>query len=143
MLFIPESKQDRERAHEYVDYCFDKGFPVNVTKYSPKRTKRQNRYIHCMLGIVAVETGHTIEEVKVNVWKAMVCPDIFYLGEDKLGKHFRSSKELTTSEMSVAISRWRFFCQTEIGIYIGDINDELFMTYCEQQIEKDKDFIEQ
>lgn len=141
MLFIPQSENDKQRAHEYVNYCFERGSPVNITRYSPRRTNRQNRYMHCIIGIVAVATGHTLEEVKQNIFKLLVNRDIFFLGEDKFGPKLRSSKDISTALMSTAISRYRFFCQTELGIYIGDIEDDLFMTYCEQQIEKDKDFL--
>lgn len=92
------------------------------------RTKRQNNYLHFLLGAVAVETGNTMAYVKQEYFKAVANPSIFavekkdaLIGETRVV--MRSSRELTTEEMNAAIDRFKRWA-AENGIYLPEPEDE-------------------
>lgn len=91
------------------------------------RTKAQNKYLHLILGVVAIDTGNTLAYTKDMYFKRLVNPGIFALRKEDtfLGPvvTLRSSKDLTTEEMSEAIDRFKRWA-AEQGIYIPEPEDE-------------------
>lgn len=92
------------------------------------RTKRQNSYLHLLLGAVAIETGTPLDYVKQEYFKRLVNPALFLRQrEDRLlGKAvpvLRSSRDLTTEEMNTAIDRFKKWA-AENGIYLPEPGDE-------------------
>ena len=92
------------------------------------RTKRQNSYLHLILGAVAVETGNTLDYVKQEYFKALVNPALFVRQIEDTFLHqqrnmLRSSRDLSTEEMSMAIDRFKKWA-AENGIYLPEPGDE-------------------
>ena len=97
---------------------------IELTEKQPKRSIKQNSYLHLILGYFATQTGDTPEWVKQQYFKKLCNPDIF-IGErhDRfLGtvKYIKSSAELTTDQMNMAIERFRNWAAAEAGIYLPD-----------------------
>lgn len=91
------------------------------------RTKAQNKYLHLILGVVAIDTGNTLAYTKEVYFKRLVNPDIFvqevndlYVGKVQV---VRSSADLTKETMSVAIDKFKKWA-AENGIYIPEPEDE-------------------
>jgi len=91
------------------------------------RTKGQNNYLHLLLGVVALETGNTLADVKEYYFKQICNSDLFHRQHfDKLGNcidSVRSSADLTKEEMSIAIDRFKRW-GAENGIYMPNPGDE-------------------
>lgn len=108
-----------------VDNLMDKGAVVELTERM-FRTPNQNRYLHLLIGVVAIETGNTIEDAKDYYFKRLVNPDIFCgVRSDKFGNnvdHIRSTTELTKEQMSIAIDRFKKW-GTENGMYMPSPED--------------------
>lgn len=109
-----------------VDLLLEKGSVVEVTEKT-FRTKNQNNYLHLLIGVVAMYTGNTLSFTKDVYFKKLVNPDIFcVMKEDKImGKVpvLRSSADVTTEEMSIAIDRFKRW-GSENGIYMPNPGDE-------------------
>ena len=109
-----------------VDSLLEKGAVVEMTEKT-FRTNNQNNYLHLLIGVVAMETGNTLEYTKEVYFKKHLNPDIFVVvKEDKfLGKALvlRSSADLTIEEMSTAIDRFKRW-GAENGIYMPNPGDE-------------------
>ena len=77
------------------------------------RSSSQNRYLHLLIGLVALEVGETVEYVKETYFKRLVNPSTFIVEKtDKLVgqvETLRSSADLTKEEMSVAIDRFKMW----------------------------------
>jgi hypothetical protein len=91
------------------------------------RTKSQNNYLHLLLGVVAMDTGNTLEYCKEWYFKRLVNPDVFitqkvdrYMGKVET---IRSSADLTKEEMSMAIDRFKRW-GSENGFYMPNPDDE-------------------
>lgn len=109
-----------------VDNLLEKGAVVELTEKAI-RSKGQNNYLHLLIGVVAMETGVTLEYAKQAYFKTLCNADIFlveipdpYVGKAKV---LRSSADLTKEEMSTAIDRFKRW-GAENGIYMPDPGDE-------------------
>ena len=109
-----------------VDNLLEKGCLVELTEKSA-RTKGQNNYLHLLLGVVAMETGNTLEDVKREYFKELVNPDIFrsYRTDNRGNtiRVYRSSADVSKEEMSMAIDRFKRW-GAENGIYMPNPGDE-------------------
>ena len=109
-----------------VANLLEKGCLVELTEKSV-RTKGQNNYLHLLLGVVAMETGNTLADVKEYYFKEICNSDLFHRQHfDKLGNcidSVRSSAELTKEEMSMAIDRFKRW-GSQNGIYMPNPGDE-------------------
>ena len=129
---------DRERFKAKVKQLWEKGGVAEITD-KRRRTLSQNRYFYLIIGAFAVEIGESAEYVKQEVFKRICNPDLFLITKENpvLGKIdvLRSSRELTTSEMSVAIDRYRKWC-AEQGVYIPEANEEENLKSLEVELSK-------
>lgn len=91
------------------------------------RSRSQNSYLHLLLGVVAMETGNTLEDAKREYFKGMVNPDIFKSYKtDTRGNSiavYRSTSQVSKEEMSIAIDRFKKW-GAENGIYMPNPGDE-------------------
>lgn len=138
MLYNLSDDLDRKRFLAKVDYLCGKG---GVVELSGKRTRTlsQNNYAHLCFGVLAMEVGESVEYVKQEVFKRICNPDIFIVEKHNpiLGtiQVLRSTAELTTGEMSIAIDRYRKWC-SEQGVYIPEANEQAIIASLEAQLSK-------
>lgn len=103
---------DRERFRTRCFYLISKGAAVDLTERTFRSTS-QNRYLHLLIGLVALEVGESVEYVKETYFKRLVNPSTFIVAkEDKLAgkvETLRSSADLTKEEMSTAIDRFKMW----------------------------------
>lgn len=117
------------------DNLLDRGVVVELTE-KVFRTPNQNRYLHLLLGVVAMETGNSLEDVKREYFKGLVNPDIFRSYKvDTRGNTiavYRSTAVVSKEEMSIAIDRFKRWGY-ENGIYMPNPEDISLL----QEIEKE------
>ena len=109
-----------------MEYLLERCAVVELTEKAI-RTKGQNNYLHLLLGVVAMETGNTLEYCKEWYFKRLCNKDLFVvLLHDKfLGgvEVVRSTADLTKPELSIAIDRFKRWGY-ENGIYMPNPGDE-------------------
>lgn len=112
MTYDLSQQLDRERFRTRCYYLISKGAAVDLTEHT-FRSSSQNRYLHLLIGLVALEVGETVEYVKETYFKRLVNPSTFIVAKtDKLAgqvETLRSSADLTKEEMSVAIDRFKMW----------------------------------
>lgn len=108
------------------------------------RSKAQNRYLHLILGVVAMDTGNTLEYTKEIYFKRLVNPDIFVQESNDpfAGKvqTVRSTAELSKETMSTAIDRFKRWA-AENGIYIPDPQDAERLKDIEMEMGRMKSYL--
>ena len=62
---------DRARVEKRFATLLQSGKVIEVTEFKPKRTSPQNRYLHLVLGLFAMEIGHSVEFVKQEYFKRL------------------------------------------------------------------------
>ena len=126
MLFDLKNTLDLERFKAKVGKCL-RDLPVVELTEKTARTSSQNRYLHLLIGMVAMEVGVTLEYAKQEYFKRLTNKDIFLMDiEDRFcGKveRLRSSAELTKEEMSMAIDRFKQWGR-EQGMCMPEPNDD-------------------
>ena len=126
----------RKRFSTRVKALWEAGAVVELADLR-RRTNAQNAYLHVALGILAYETGNSLETVKIEVFKRRVNPDLFIVErEDPILGHIqaiRSSRDLNKEEMSMAISRFLKFC-AENGVYIPSPEEKDYLREAEYEI---------
>lgn len=125
MLYDLTSEMQRKSFLARVDNLMEKGVVVELTEKA-FRSPNQNRYLHLLIGVVAIETGNTLEDAKKWYFKETCNSDLFHVQHrDKMGNyidHIRSTAELTKEEMSMAIDRFKRW-GAENGIYMPNPED--------------------
>ena len=138
MQYNLNSELDRQRFKVKVGQLWAKGGIVEVTE-KRRRTLNQNAYLHIAISAFAIEVGESAEYVKQEVFKRICNPDLFLITKENpiLGtiEVLRSSRDLTTHEMSVAIDRYRKWC-AEQGVYIPEANEEENLASLEAELSK-------
>ena len=145
MIYDLTNILDRERFQRRVKALLKEGGKVELTAHKGRRTLPQNAYLHLILGWFALETGNTLEFVKQEYFKRYINSELFsqtiedkYLGKVEV---LRSSKNLTTAEMTTAIERFRNWSASEAEIYLPSPNEQAFLDAIEIEMIRKKEFI--
>lgn len=138
MIYDLSNDFDRERLLAKVTKDAARG---EVVEYSAKafRSLRQNGYLHLLCGVVAMETGESVEYVKENYFKRMCNSALFvldrpdsYVGRVEI---LRSTRDLTKEEMNVAIDRFKRWGE-EQGWYMPAPEDREILRHVEVEMAK-------
>lgn len=144
MIFDLSNPLQLENFNLRVGKLVKKRCFVELTEKKPQRTNSQNAYLHLILGYFGCQTGYTIEFVKEQFFKKHCNPDLFvsYKDDKLIGRVevIRSSRTLDTAEMTTAIERFRNW-SADNGIYIPAPDEEQYMVYLEQEIERNRNFL--
>ena len=143
MLFNLKNPYDLDRFWSYVRQLAEDQSLVIVKKKYKNRTLKQNSYLHLILAFFASQYGCTADEAKLDYFKKLCNKDIFVSKKkNRFGVEVttcRSSADLDTKEMTIAIERFRNWASQYC--YIPAPNEREALIYAEQQIEENKEFI--
>ncbi len=108
---------------------------IEIRKFHPIQTDKQQRYIHFMISYFAWKNGETFYETLHNI-QLHVCPVPFFTGEkDKQGNgKFRPLSALTTAEASSVIRNFLDYAKM-CGTPIPEIDDKVGLAYCMKELE--------
>lgn len=145
MLYNLSNPYDCERIKIRLQSLVDKRAACVELTERTKRSNSQNRYMHVCIGIVAMETGNSLDYCKTNYFKRKCNADLFVVDKyDEVLKEnikiVRSSASLTKEEMTTAIERFRNWAATE-GWYIPSPEEEFLIRQAEVEISKNKEYI--
>ena len=134
------------QRHQFEARCkalLDKGCVVELTGKT-FRSRNQNSYLHLLIGVVALETGTTLEYAKECYFKRLCNRDLFITTKtDRLAGEVeivRSSADLTQEEMSMAIDRFKRW-GAENGIYMPAPGDESLLKDIEVEMGRMKSYL--
>ena len=143
MVYDLSSDFQRKAFLARVDNLMEKGAVVELTE-KVFRSPIQNRYLHLLIGVVAIETGNTLEDAKKWYFKETCNSDLFHVQHrDKMGNyidHIRSTAELTKEEMSMAIDRFKRW-GAENGIYMPNPEDIHLLKQIEIEMGRMKSYL--
>lgn len=143
MVYDLSSDFQRKSFLARMDNLMEKGAVVELTEKA-FRSPNQNRYLHLLIGVVAIETGNTLEDAKKWYFKETCNPDLFHVQHrDKMGNcidHIRSTAELTKEEMSTAIDRFKRW-GAQNGIYMPNPDDASLLKAIEIEMGRMKSYL--
>ncbi len=143
MLYDLTSEMQQKSFLARIDNLIEKGAVVEMTEKA-FRSPNQNRYLHLLIGVVAIETGNTLEDAKTYYFKKVVNLDLFQVYvKDNMGNtidRLRSTAELTKEEMSIAIDRFKRW-GAENGIYMPNPEDIHLLKEIEVEMGRMKSYL--
>ena len=126
-----------------VDNLLERGAVVELSERT-FRSRNQNSYLHLLIGVVAMETGNTIDYCKEWYFKRLCNKDLFVTTkDDKFAGQvevIRSSADLTKEEMSMAIDRFKRW-GAENGIYMPNPGDESLLREIAVEMGRNKAYL--
>jgi hypothetical protein len=144
MLYDLKDPLDRERFKRRCNALFKKQGIVDLSE-KVKRSSQSNRYLHLLLGYLALETGNSLDYAKEVFYKRTANKEIFVREkeDDLIGKteYLRSSADLTQEEFSVSIDRLRDWSSQVAGIYLPSPNEEEFLASIEYEMSRQQRWI--
>lgn len=145
MLYDGGNPLHAEQAKVRIKKLINDKKIFDLTEKKPRRSKRQNKYLHVILAYFGTQIGETMEYVKKCYYKMLVNPNTFIVErEDKyLGKikYLRSSADLDSAEFSLSIDRFRNWASMECGIYLPSPEEEQLVLLMELEVERNIEFI--
>ena len=81
MIYDLNKPLDRDRFAARVQHLMDRSAMVEMTEKA-YRTGNQNRYLHALIGAVALEVGETLDYVKRVYYKMTANYSLFVLVKD-------------------------------------------------------------
>lgn len=145
MIFNLSNPYEVSKYKDYVNKILCEKAIVEIKKKHKGRTLSQNSYLHLILSFFACETGYSLDEVKLEYFKKICNRDLFERKKiNKYGKevtYLRSSSDLDTNEMTLAIERFRNYSSAQADIYLPAPGEDQFLIHIQQEIEKQKEFI--
>lgn len=143
MLFDLSNDLHAENFKKRCNILYKKKCVVELTEKKPQRTIRQNSYLHAALGYFGLQFGYKIEEVKEWYFKEICNPDLFVktihdvvTGQER--KVFKSSAELDTEQMTLAIERFRNWAADVAGVYIPSPEEHRLVEQMELETQRAK-----
>ena len=145
MVFNLNNPYDVQKFDEYIVKLRQQKAVVDVKKKHPNRSLAQNSYLHVLLGYFACQYGCSIEYAKNEYFKNECNRDLFI--EERTTKNgeviqdWRSTAELDTAQMTMAIERFRNWSASVGGIYLPSPNEGEALIYAQQVIEQNQEFM--
>jgi len=129
MIYDLQKEMDRNKFKVRSDFLLKKQLFVELKDIS-RLSNNQNSYLHLILNIFAIEYGDTLENVKSEIFKELVNPDIFIVKkvfDDRLNRvvvRLKSINDITKDDINTAIERFKIYASKECGIFIPDAFSE-------------------
>lgn len=120
MIIDTKKQLDKQKAISYFEALINKECVFELTEKKPKRSYKQNSYLHLLLGLFGLELGYTIEESK-ELYKRLN-KNIYEYEKNGL-TFYRSSADLDTKEMTDSIDKFRTWSAQNGGIYLPSPDD--------------------
>lgn len=144
MLYDLSNELSRKQFSVRVKHLWEKRAGIVELTDKSRRSFNQNSYLHAILGVLALETGNSLEVVKREIYKKRINPDLYVrmkadpvLGEVET---IRSSRDLTKEEFSLSLDRYKKFC-SENGIYIPEPGDEELLRQIELEMARAQKYL--
>ncbi len=147
MLYDLSQVKHREQVRKRFEAILQNNVGIlELRLLKPKRTIKQNNYLHLIIGYFACAYGESEEYVKEQYFKIAANKQLFLVSkQDKvLNKevtYLRSSRELTTEEMQLAIERFRNWSSINAGVYLPSAEEHRLLELAEIEIERNKEFL--
>ena len=144
MLYDLRNPLDRERFKRRCNALFEKRGIVDLSEKT-QRSSQQNKYLHLLIGYLAIETGNSIDYVKEIFYKRTANKEL-YVREKEDGipgkvEYLRSSADLSKEEMTLSIDRLRDWSSQVAGIYLPAANEQEFLASIEYEMSRYRQWI--
>jgi len=123
---------DIKKAVARIKYLARHKKAVEIKEIKPTITKKLRGYLHVILTAYALEYGETIEYVKQRIFKRQLSSDIFIYQrvnpkDNSTRKVLKSSEEIPTDKLVIAIERFKDYSAKEMGFVLPDPDEKTYV----------------
>lgn len=111
---------------------------VELNEIRKKRTYKQNRYLHLLLGLFSLELGYTIVESKI-LFKRLN-KDVFEYKKNNI-TFVKSSAKLDALELTKSIDKFRNWASVNGGIYLPAPDEIKLLNEVDELIKSKKQYL--
>lgn len=140
MIYDLSKPLDIRRFKVRCKQLIEQSKKVDLTQKRKRRTLNQNNYLHLILSWFGVETGYTLEEVKQDIFKRHICKDFFVIEKNSI-LVCKSTKELTTKELSQSIDKFRNWSSKDMNIYLPNANEKNMLDDIQSRLDSFKQYL--
>lgn len=129
------NEYDKKAASFKFQKLMEKGKYIDLTEKRQARTIQQNKYLHIVFGVIAMEYGLTMDETK-QLMKVK-------FGEKyskKSHEFVKSTADYNTLEMTIFIEKMRDFFAVE-GLYIPSPDESTIINQVSRDMDKSKQYL--
>lgn len=146
MLYDLNNPLQAQNFKKRVNLLYQRKGIVDLTERRPQRSRSQNSYLHAALGYFGLQFGYKTQQVKDWYFKEICNPDIFIREEldqfsGKTRRYLRSSADLDSAEMTLAIERFRNWASDSAGVYIPSPEEHLLVEQMEAETQRAAAFL--
>lgn len=135
MIFDLSKDLDKAQFKARCDFLYQAGKKVKLVEVKAIRSLRSNNYLHLIIGLYALETGYTREEVKQDIYKRKINRDIFIRHKNGV-EVCRSSANIDEGEMAISIEKFRNHALNDLGIYLPSPNEDVLLRQVEYELSR-------
>ena len=140
-LFSGINPKDVEKSTKFFNELISdkKNFELNEIK--PLRSGLSNRYLHLLLGFVAMTYGCRLERVKLNWYKLKYNRDIFVIEDvnrlnGEIYSYVRSSASLDNSKFSLSVTRFKDGIFEDLKLRLPDPDEKHYLFEIQKELAK-------
>ena len=138
MIYDTSNHFEMQKAETRFKFLCENKKTIEIVDKKLKRTYKQNRYLHLIIGLFSLELGYTLNEGKL-IYKKL-SPNV-YIYEKKGQRFLRSSADLNTGEMTISIDKFRNYSSSELGVYLPSPDEVHFLNQIETQIKNNQHYL--
>ena len=134
-VYNPNDPRDYLAIVKAVQKAKDYGYKIELKKFHPIASDKQQHYLHFMVSYHAMKLGDTFYAALRDIQRH-VSPNIFYTSRlDSQGNHiYKPLSALTTAEASSVIRNVIDYAAVR-GVMIPEPDDNASLAYCERELE--------
>jgi len=147
MLYDFLKPEDVSKAREYLEKLIKREDKAELKKVLPPKSNKQNRYLHALINLFAIEYGEDAAFTKQTILKKYACKSIFQDERinrinGKVREDWRSVADLDIGETVTVIDMFRTWSSKTAGIYLPT-SEEYESNYLEylNEINKHKEYL--
>lgn len=135
---------DLDKFKRYSEQLIKGGRFVELRNIT-NRSLSQNNYLHLILSWFGASFGYSLAYTKTRFFKTECNGELFFITRQNTKDNtpytdIRSSADLTTAEMTLAIDRFRNFSANN-GLYLPEPNEHLYLQELERELEQYKEHL--
>ena len=131
MIYDCSESGETQKMYKRLEFLVLHAKTIEVKEVREKRTLNQNSYLHLLLAYFGLNFGYTKEEAK-KMFKEEINKELFRY-EKKGREFFRSSSDLDTKEMTIAIERFRNLSANQ-GCYLPSADEKEYIMSVQREL---------
>ena len=137
MIYRLNNEIEARNAQSRLDYLTRKGMKIEIKERRALRTLNQNSYLHLIVGYFGSQMGLNMNEAKL--YYKRISEDV-YIYSKMDHDYYRSSKDLSKTEMSRTIDRFINHAEAN-GISMPRVGEQEFIDHCRNEMERNYSYM--